>query len=118
MSPADLVTVWRQQSAAYDRDGQPGARLLARCADELEEALRASDDASLTLTEAARVSGYSTDHLRRELREGHIPNAGRKHAPRIRRGDLPRKPGHGSDLTLALSRSPSAVQIARSVVNP
>src|SRR5512134_1380793 len=98
MAPADLVTAWRQQASAYERDGQSGARLLTRCADELEEAIRSGDDAPLTLSDAARVSGYSTDHLRRELREGHIPNAGRKHAPRIRRGDLPRKAGQ-SDLT-------------------
>jgi hypothetical protein len=39
------------------------------------------------------VSGYSADYLGRMLRSGSIPNAGRPHAPRIRRADLPRKAG-------------------------
>ncbi len=45
----------------------------------------------LTLQTAARISGYSTDHLARLLREGKIPNSGQKHRPRIRRKDLPQK---------------------------
>ena len=45
----------------------------------------------MTLAQAAVASGYSADHLGREVREGRIPNAGRPHAPRIRRANLPRK---------------------------
>ncbi len=33
------------------------------------------------------------DHLGRLVRDGTIPNAGEPYAPRIRRCDLPRKPG-------------------------
>lgn len=33
------------------------------------------------------------DTLRHLVRQEKIPNAGKKGAPRIRRGDLPRKPG-------------------------
>jgi hypothetical protein len=39
------------------------------------------------------VSGYSADHLGELVREGKIPNAGRKNAPLIRRLDLPMKAG-------------------------
>ena len=114
MSPADLVQKWQQEAAQYDRDGQPGARLLQRVADELEAALRAASDDVLTLGEAAKESGYSADHLRREIRVGNVPNAGRRNAPRIRRGDLPVKAGR---LTRPRTDTTSPVQIARSVVH-
>jgi hypothetical protein len=45
------------------------------------------------LTEAARESGYSVEYLGRLVRHGMIPNPGKKGSPRIRRCDLPRKPG-------------------------
>jgi hypothetical protein len=45
----------------------------------------------LTLETAARLSGYSADHLARLLREGKVPNSGQKHRPRISRKDLPEK---------------------------
>jgi hypothetical protein len=48
----------------------------------------------LILTEAARVAGYTREHLSRLVRAGKIPNEGRPNAPRIRRSNLPRKPGH------------------------
>jgi hypothetical protein len=56
-------------------------------ASEIEQSLEC-----LTLAEAARESGYSAAHLARLLDEGRIANAGRKRAPRIKRGDLPKKP--------------------------
>jgi len=61
-------------------------------ANELEAALRDEADELLTLSQAAAESGYSEDHLGRELRAGRIPNAGRPGAPRVRRVDLPKKP--------------------------
>ena len=56
----------------------------------LEEAARDNDEATLTLANAARESGYSTDHLGRLVRSGKTSNAGRPGAPRISRGHLPR----------------------------
>ena len=64
---------------------------LESCAAELEATLRERDETTLSLTEAATESGYSTDHLGRLVREGKIPNAGRPGAPRIARSILPRK---------------------------
>lgn len=58
---------------------------------DLESALREMEQEALPLAEAAAESGYSGDHLGRLVREGVIPNAGRKHAPRICRSDLPRR---------------------------
>jgi hypothetical protein len=92
MTAADLVTRWRQQAAEYDRDGQPGARLLARVADELEAAV-SSTDAIVTLNDAARLSGYSADHLGRLIRDGKLTNHGTKHRPRVHVADLPKKAG-------------------------
>lgn len=47
---------------------------------------------AILLAEAAKVSGYSVDHLGRLLRQGKIPNRGRRHSPKIQRGDLPIRP--------------------------
>lgn len=61
----------------------------------VEASIRAWQNELLTLQEAARESGYSVDYLGEMLREGRIANAGRKHSPRIRRADLPKKPQRG-----------------------
>jgi hypothetical protein len=91
-SPADLPAAWRERAAEMRRYGaEPQAVTLDAVAAELEAALRAEADEELTLAEAAAESGYSSERLRRKVADGEIPNAGRKGAPRIRRGDLPRK---------------------------
>lgn len=114
--PADLPSTWRAKAATLAPYSEPAARAFEQAARELETALGAEGDDLLTLTEAARVSGYSADHLGRLLKRGSIPNAGRAHAPRIRRADLPRRAGRlpcepaGPMLT-------SAGQVARAVVS-
>lgn len=65
------------------------ARALEWAACQIEEAIRDSEDAILSLAEASLRSGYSPDHIARLIREGKIPNAGRRGAPRVRAGDLP-----------------------------
>lgn len=93
MTPTDLVRIWRDEAAALERYA-PGAAAAKRTdADQLEAALRDQDRELLNLKQASEVSGYSPDQLRRHVREGRLPNHGTKHRPRIRRGDLPRKPG-------------------------
>jgi hypothetical protein len=83
-------------------------------ANELENALRCHGDALLTLAEAASESGYSVDRLGREIARSKIPNAGRLHAPRVRRSDLPKKPGALPPPALALY--PDRTEIARAVI--
>ena len=91
-SPDRLISQWRDEAETLRRRGVAGhATLLESCAEELESALRQKHDEPLNLTEAARVSGYSREHLGRLLKEGGIPNAGQPGAPKIRRGDLPTK---------------------------
>jgi len=57
----------------------------------LESALAAQPDETLSLVEAARVSGFTADHLGHLIKTEKIPNYGRKGAPRIKRSDLPLK---------------------------
>ena len=87
-----LPATWRTQAKALRRyGGETPAVALESCAAELEATLRERDETTLSLTEAARESGYSADHLGRLVRDGKIPNAGRPGAPRIARRHLPRK---------------------------
>jgi hypothetical protein len=88
----DLAPAWRERAAMLRKYGaEQAAKTAEMLADELEASCRAADDVPLTLAQAAATSGYSKDHLARQIREGRIPNAGRPHAPRIRAANLPRK---------------------------
>lgn len=92
MTPRELPTAWRTEAGTLEKYGDTrGARLLRDVADVLEASLRSVEDEPLDLSTAARESGYSADRLRHLVSSGEIPNAGKKGAPRIRRGDLPRK---------------------------
>ena len=91
-SVESLLDAWLKQAEALRRyGGENLAVVLERCADELEVTIRERDETTLTLTSAARESGYTREHLGRLVRDGKIPNAGRPGAPRIARRHLPRK---------------------------
>jgi len=92
LTPGDLPALWRSKAESLRPYAEPVARAFDRAADDLERALHTEVDELLTLTDAAAMSGYSPDHLGRLIKQGVIPNAGRPHAPRIRRGDVPRRP--------------------------
>lgn len=123
MSEGDSLEVlsegWRRRARTLRRyGGEASAMALERCAAELDAALRREEDTTLTLTEAAGVSGYSAAHLGRLVRRGTIPNAGRPGAPRIALRDLPRKalaPGDG-DGGSGLARHPSLRQVSNDEV--
>ena len=87
----DLVAQWREQASAYDRDGQPGAKLLRRVADELEQMWSDWSTEPLTIAQAARESGFSKAHLRRLVAEGKLPDVAAEGETMVRRGDLPWK---------------------------
>lgn len=91
MTPRDLVTSWRERADLLDRYAPPAAQAFRDAAEELDASLRDEADASLTLDQASRESGYTADHLRHLVAQGTIPNAGKKGAPRVRRADLPRR---------------------------
>jgi len=119
VNPRSLPGRWRslaEQQRALGAEAQ--ACTLEWCASDLETALRAWRNEILTLDQAATESGYTTEHLGRLLREGKIPNGGERGAPRIRRADLPRKPGcHGGGVaTCRTEPIRSASQVVRSVL--
>jgi hypothetical protein len=88
----DAALDWWENEFARSCDslgGQVNAAALVR---EVVSSLRTiretSLDEPLSLTEAARRTGYSADHIGRLVREGKLPNAGRTHAPRVRAREL------------------------------
>lgn len=94
MMLSDLVHAWREEAEHFRRRGvEDRATLIESLADDLEVHLREAQHETVNLTDAAKLSGYSTRHLRRLLRDGELQNVGRKNAPEIRVGDLPRKAG-------------------------
>jgi hypothetical protein len=90
-SPSHLLAYWREHAIEIEAYAQPAAAAFRRAADHLEEVLQCANTEPLTLEQAASESGYSVDHLARLIRQGRIPNAGRKNAPRVVRSDLPHK---------------------------
>ena len=89
-----LLDRWAAQGETlrgFGADAQAGT--LERCAGELGTVLDASDREPLTVDAAAAESGYSPSQLRRLLSAGTIANVGAAGEVRIRRGDLPQKPG-------------------------
>ena len=87
-----LADQWETDARKLREYGQESAANVAELhAHQLREALRNAGDEALTLAESAAESGYSERRLRELVAEGSVPNAGRRGAPRIRRGDLPRK---------------------------
>ena len=71
-------------------------------ADELEQVSNNWQNELLPVKQAAEESGYSAENLRRKVREGQLPaerSNGKKSHIKLRRGDLPTKPGHSPDST-------------------
>src|SRR6266702_7205349 len=66
--PGDLPRLWEERAALLHQYGDPNsARLWQLAAVELEQALKALGDETLTLTEAAAACGYSAAHLGRAI---------------------------------------------------
>ena len=87
-----LLERWRNRADDHRRYAPPVAAALDDVVSELVEDDHRIATAALTLAQASAESGYSAGHIGRLIAEGRIANAGKKGAPRIRRGDLPRKP--------------------------
>ena len=88
-----LLQQWRDHAALFRQYRQvPLADWLEDRAAELGAALQAQDDELVTLSEAARISNYSADHLRRLCRDGKLPAKREGRRLLFRTGDLPRKP--------------------------
>ncbi len=76
--PRALPPAWRERAALLRQHGATEAAQTANVlADELELALREQGEELFNLEQAAVISGFSADHLGREVRAGRIPNRGR-----------------------------------------
>jgi hypothetical protein len=114
MTPAECPPAWRTRAAELERYAPAAAEAFRVVAGELDAALREQGDTELTLTEAARESGYSDRRLRELIADGSIPQAGRKGAPRVRRGDLPKK-AKAKDAGAGYDARADAAQLLRSM---
>lgn len=87
-----LLARWREKAAGLAGYSDAAAKAFGEAADDLDRELRHSAGELLNLSEAARRTGYSPDHIARLVRRGVVPNWGAKGRPKVRLADLPRKP--------------------------
>ena len=94
MTRDELRAVWSARQVEWLRFAAnvDGAKIIAAFLADLDSVTVSEREEALSLAEAARISGYSRDHLARLIRSGSIPNAGAKNRPKLRRKDVPRKP--------------------------
>lgn len=105
-----LPTRWVARAEELAPYAPAAAEAFRTAATELRDHLASAED-SVTLKEAHAIGGYSIDHLQRLVSDGTIDNVGRKGRPRIRRRDVPVRPGHA---VLRLGARPP--QLSRSAV--
>ena len=93
MIQSNFITHWTRRREEFQRLNVlvNGASLCDEVLKDFESFIDTEENALLTLKEAAQHSGYSQDHLGRLVRDGNLHNHGRQGAPRIRKGDVPRK---------------------------
>lgn len=115
MTIEDMIERWRQRKSDFARFGGQvdGQKVADQVIADLTQVAIDRDEATLTLSDAAAESGYSSRQLARMIHDGRIPNAGRANAPKILRKDLPRKPAHSSATD---GKRPSHLQLSRSAV--
>jgi excisionase family DNA binding protein len=113
-----LPTHWRARATELERFAPEAAEAFRDAADQLESTLQSKAD-SVTIKEAAALGGLSTDHIQRLVASGRIENVGRKGRPRIRRDDVPTKPGYAAKLRKhSTNGKVSTSAIVASVIGP
>ena len=112
---SELPARWRTTADTLERFAPAAAAAFRDCASELEAAGQDVLDA-VTLQEAHQMGGYSVDHLQRLVRRGSIENVGRKGSPRIRRSDVPSRPGHALPCGAPTSQFGSRRRMALAVI--
>lgn len=119
MSPEEFTARWSSEAKAMAHLGAlvNGAALLTDILADFQSVISGQSDEILTLAQASKESGYSPDHLRLLIRQAKIPNAGQRRKPRIRRRDIPRKPGSRTPPgTGRYLSGASALRVARSLI--
>ncbi|MGE3617166.1 MAG: hypothetical protein AB7L66_14945 [Gemmatimonadales bacterium] len=120
MRPEEFVAKWTNEAEAMRQRAAlvSGALLLEEILRDFDAVTRGRADEPLTLSAGAAESGYSAEYLGTLIRQGKIQNAGRSHAPRIRRQDLPRKAGRLPDPAPSLKLvGATPRQIARAIIS-
>src|SRR5438045_4584127 len=82
---------WENECASWcdSLEGHVSAGALIRSIVSSLRSIRSeSQSAKLTVTQAARETGYSTKQIRRWLKQGKITDVGEAGVPRIRRGEI------------------------------
>jgi hypothetical protein len=99
MTKEEFISKWRAtaEGLARLRATVDGALLCDQVLSDFRSVMATEGEQLLTLREAAHYSGYSADHLGRLVREGRIPNLGKRGSPRLRVADLPMKPREAFD---------------------
>jgi len=93
------------------------AALIRRLVASIRDIRSGSLDELLTVTQAARETGYSARQIRRWLKDGKIQNLGTDTAPRVRRGDVISHKKCSLPLRSPIRIMETAQDIARSVAN-
>lgn len=89
----DLLDRWTRMEGIMENHGVPaGARAYAHARRELEAVHHRLWEKELSVAQAAEVSGYSEEHLRRLFKEGDLRGAKRDGRIWLFREDLPMKP--------------------------
>lgn len=104
-----LADEWEAEADTLRRRGAPRqAEALESAAKDLRQRIWECKVEPLTIAEAEEESEYSGRRLRELLSEEKIPNAGEPGSPRIRRADLPAKPG-GAGPSLEMSKDEKTI---------
>lgn len=112
----EMVARW---SARLEEWRRLGVRVDgATIAEEILVDLRAlsAGENVVSLTEAAKQTGYTPDSLGRLIRGGKLTNYGRKHAPRVRLSECPTKGHQPANLAGRYANAYHPVTDARSLV--
>jgi hypothetical protein len=97
-----LAAQWRRDAASLGAYGaSEQAQTLLKCASDVEAAEREHALETLTIENAAGISGFSYSSLQKKLASGELENVGAKGSPRVRRGDLPKKGARRHEVSIA-----------------
>ena len=93
MTLSELVERWSARRDEWTRLGiqLSGAAVADEILTDLAELVRQGRAESVLLADAAQLSGYSRDHLRKLVAAGKLEIVGTAGRIRLRRGDLPEK---------------------------
>ena len=109
-----FIDEWTSLAATLRSEfDERGAAIIEKRAREFQAWIGAKRDDLVSVNTASDASGFSADHLRRQLGLGDLKNAGERRRPRLRRGDL--RPKGFQRLARSKSQSYDAIADARAL---